>query len=240
MNQPDPTTDRERIAKALAGTALRPPYPHCLAMADAVLAVLPACPDPIECSHEAALGEAQARVERLALAFEVSGNEFIAEQIRAAVTGTEPAPVVPPAPTSDKAAALGLTPTEYRAHSHRAAVEAIRAALPGLYASVALRLEAALAAVPAAEEQPADAWDTPDARPGTTDHTLQRVKAAEEQPEIPGYEWCKCRSCWGWFVEEHPGEDLDELGRDLSWWSGLPEHRDAPAPPAVVPQPEEA
>ncbi|MCX5598381.1 hypothetical protein OOK29_09550 [Streptomyces phaeochromogenes] len=41
--------------------------------------------------------------------------------------------------------------------------------------------------------------------------------------------WCKCPSCWGWFAEEHPGEDLDELGRDLSWWSGLPEHRDAPA-----------
>lgn len=41
-------------------------------------------------------------------------------------------------------------------------------------------------------------------------------------------EWCKCRSCWGWFVWEHPGEDLDELGKDLSWWSGLLEHRDPP------------
>ncbi|MYW49604.1 hypothetical protein [Streptomyces sp. SID161] len=40
---------------------------------------------------------------------------------------------------------------------------------------------------------------------------------------------CKCRSCWGWFVEEHPSEDLDELGKDLSWWAGLPEHRDASA-----------
>lgn len=30
---------RDRYAKAIAGTALRPPFPHCLAMADAVLAV---------------------------------------------------------------------------------------------------------------------------------------------------------------------------------------------------------
>jgi len=50
-------------------------------------------------------------------------------------------------------------------------------------------------------------------------------------------EWCKCRSCWGWFVQEHPGEDLDELGKDLGWWSGLPVHRDAPA---GAQQPKEA
>lgn len=36
-------------------------------LADAVLAVLPACPDPIECGHEAALGEAQQQVRRLGL-----------------------------------------------------------------------------------------------------------------------------------------------------------------------------
>lgn len=50
-------------------------------------------------------------------------------------------------------------------------------------------------------------------------------------------EWCKCLSCWGWFVEEHPGEDLDELGRDLSWWSGLPVHRDPPEG-VVMPEPD--
>lgn len=61
--------------------------------------------------------------------------------------------------------------------------------------------------------------------------------AVEEQPTARG-EWCKCSSCWGWFVEEHPGEDLDELGRDLSWWSGLPEHRDAPTGVAVEEQPD--
>lgn len=40
------------------------------------------------------------RIERLALAFEVSGNEFIAERIRAAVTGVEPqgSDGKPPAP----------------------------------------------------------------------------------------------------------------------------------------------
>ncbi|MCX4571606.1 hypothetical protein OOK48_35385 [Streptomyces viridodiastaticus] len=54
--------------------------------------------------------------------------------------------------------------------------------------------------------------------------TNQTATDASETPR----QWCKCPSCWGWFVEEHPGEDLDELGTDLSWWSGLPEHRDAP------------
>ncbi|WP_405749264.1 hypothetical protein OG232_04195 [Streptomyces sp. NBC_01411] len=48
-------------------------------------------------------------------------------------------------PIADKAAALGLTATEYRARSHRSALDAVRAAMPGLYASVALRLEDALA-----------------------------------------------------------------------------------------------
>jgi hypothetical protein len=61
-------------------------------------------------------------------------------------------------------------------------------------------------------------------------------RMADETPQQQSRQWCKCRSCWGWFVEDHPGEDLDELGRDLSWWSGLPEHRDAPA---VVAQPDE-
>lgn len=60
----------------------------------------------------------------------------------------------------------------------------------------------------------------------------QETKPAHD--EAPG-QWCKCPSCWGWFVEDHPGEDLDELGRDLGWWSGLAEHRDAPA--GVVAQP---
>jgi hypothetical protein len=64
---------------------------------------------------------------------------------------------------------------------------------------------------------------------------LRRMADETRQPEAR--EWCKCPSCWGWFVEDHPGEDLDELGKDLGWWSGLPEHRDAPA---AAQQPEEA
>ncbi|MFG3660271.1 hypothetical protein [Streptomyces sp. NPDC047706] len=69
--------------------------------------------------------------------------------------------------------------------------------------------------------------------PGSKPHTEMHAEAdglrqlAEETPAAR--EWCKCSSCWGWFVEEHPGEDLDELGKDLRWWSGLPEHRDQPA-----------
>ncbi|MGW1784880.1 hypothetical protein ACWCQQ_38120 [Streptomyces sp. NPDC002143] len=47
--------------------------------------------------------------------------------------------------TAGKAAVLGITDTQYRARSHRAAVEAVRAAMPGLDASVALRVEDALA-----------------------------------------------------------------------------------------------
>ncbi|WP_262059692.1 hypothetical protein [Streptomyces sp. STR69] len=52
------TTDlaglREQIAKVLARTELNPPFPHCLAMADAVLAVLPASVDRATVLNEAA------------------------------------------------------------------------------------------------------------------------------------------------------------------------------------------
>jgi hypothetical protein len=45
---------RDRIARVLASAELKPPFPHCLAMADAVLAVLP---EPAE-AHRLALSEA--------------------------------------------------------------------------------------------------------------------------------------------------------------------------------------
>ncbi|MFF7485603.1 hypothetical protein ACFZBC_08905 [Streptomyces luteogriseus] len=35
----------------------------------------------------------------------------------------------------------------------------------------------------AAEAQPVEAWDVPDARPGTTDHTLTQRHAAEAQQD---------------------------------------------------------
>ncbi|MEU1273032.1 hypothetical protein [Streptomyces sp. NPDC005799] len=47
---------RDRIVKVLAATELKPPWPHCLAMADAVLSVLPAPAD-----QGAALREAEQR-----------------------------------------------------------------------------------------------------------------------------------------------------------------------------------
>ncbi|MFJ3507841.1 hypothetical protein [Streptomyces luteogriseus] len=37
---------------------------------------------------------------------------------------------------------------------------------------------------PAAEAQPAEAWDVPDARPGTTDHTLTQRRAATVDPAM--------------------------------------------------------
>lgn len=42
--------------------------------------------------------------------------------------------------TADKAATAGMTPAEYRAASHRAAVEEVRAAVRGMYAETAFRI----------------------------------------------------------------------------------------------------
>lgn len=64
---------------------------------------------------------------------------------------------------------------------------------------------------------------------GDCERLEQPAVVAAVAGEEPAGEWCKCRSCWGWFVEDHPGEDLDELGKDLGWWAGLPVHRNAPA-----------
>ena len=58
------------------------------------------------------------------------------------------------ATTGDKAAALGMTPREYRAASHRAAEEQIREAVQGLYAEVGFRVLDALDARPVVGEQP--------------------------------------------------------------------------------------
>lgn len=76
---PAPATDqavvgqadlRDRIATVLAGTALKPPFPHCLAMADAVLAVLPPPADRPAVLREAAtaIEAEQAREEATAWA----------------------------------------------------------------------------------------------------------------------------------------------------------------------------
>lgn len=57
--------------------------------------------------------------------------------------------------TADRAAALGMTPTEYRAHSHRTAVQQIREAARGLYFETGMRVLDALDTAPAvADTQP--------------------------------------------------------------------------------------
>ncbi|MFF0736839.1 hypothetical protein ACFYVK_35160 [Streptomyces chartreusis] len=81
------------------------------------------------------------------------------------------------------------------------------------------------------------AYFSPRRRYALADAVLAVLPPPADEAQQPDTEtprkWCKCRSCWGWFVEDHPGEDLDELGRDLAWWSGLPVHRDAPSTAAV-------
>ncbi|MGW0566119.1 hypothetical protein [Streptomyces tauricus] len=70
MPHPEPVADRallrQRIASALAGTTLRPPVQHSLAMADAVLAVLPVPADQAAAIRRAALREAADRYTKLA------------------------------------------------------------------------------------------------------------------------------------------------------------------------------
>lgn len=66
-----------------------------------------------------------------------------------------------PATTADKAAELGMTPADYRAASHRAAVEQVRAAAQRLYAGTALRVLAALDEEQSAAVDPAHAPGMP-------------------------------------------------------------------------------
>ncbi|MGW5928044.1 hypothetical protein ACWF2L_17610 [Streptomyces anulatus] len=64
-----------------------------------------------------------------------------------------PAAGVQQTTTADRAAALGMTPTEYRQHSHTTAVQQIQAAAKGLFAGTAIRVMDALEE-PAAGVQP--------------------------------------------------------------------------------------
>lgn len=71
--------DRDRIADAVVPLLLDT-LPKVIArargyeIADVVLSVLPACSDPIECSHEAALAEAQQETRRLGLMVDEYGQ----------------------------------------------------------------------------------------------------------------------------------------------------------------------
>lgn len=86
--------------------------------------------------------------------------------------------------TADRAAALGMTDTEYRAQSHQAAVAAIRAALPGLYASVGFRVEDALA----------EAQQQPETRDAIARVRALHVPSSYPNPDGPG-EITYCLGC---------------------------------------------
>ncbi|MFD9444983.1 hypothetical protein [Streptomyces sp. NPDC060001] len=226
MNQPDPTTDRRnRYAQALH--AQMPGCEHdihghdCRTLADAVLAVADAEQAAVRatvciCGHDG-----QRHFEDACLVCDC-GDYLTGEAAREVIERWRTAAVQARA---DRAAD--------RQQIIEALYEARRPGLGGMSEADAVAYMAdavlrRLAAVPAAEEQPADAWDVPDARPGTTDHTLQRVKAAEEQPdnETPD---APPR-------EPHPTEaDQRHALTVLARIQG----RDA-AGPAVVPQPEDA
>lgn len=67
-----------------------------------------------------------------------------ARELRAVLADDAAAGVQPPTTTADRAAALGMTPTEYRQHSHTTAVQQIQAAAQGLFAGTAIRVADAL------------------------------------------------------------------------------------------------
>jgi len=82
---------RDRIAEAAQnGPTWLLPRSLAEEIADAVLAVLPAttdraaCPDPIECGHEAALGQAQQEIRRLGLMVDeyAAGARGLSEKLR--------------------------------------------------------------------------------------------------------------------------------------------------------------
>lgn len=140
----DNTPLRERIATALARTTLKPPYLHCLVMADAVLAELPPPADRGAVLHGAVVALERHLEnffrewpdERQSSPWVHGWTDAMAELRHLAAEAQQQGGT-----TADKAAALGLTDTEYRARSHEAAVAAVRAAIPGMYAAVGFRLE---------------------------------------------------------------------------------------------------
>ncbi|MER6601140.1 hypothetical protein [Streptomyces parvus] len=96
-----------------------------------------------------------------------------ADAVLAVLADDAAAGVQPPTTTADRAAALGMTPTEYRQHSHTTAVQQIQAAAQGLFAGTAIRVADALkepATPPAASAAPEERA----ARP--TRHTTKETR----------------------------------------------------------------
>ncbi|MEU2403365.1 hypothetical protein ABZ609_03430 [Streptomyces rubiginosohelvolus] len=68
----------------------------------------------------------------------------LADAVLAVLAGEAAAGAHHPVTTADKAAVLGMTPTEYRQHSHNTAVQQIRSASRGLFAGTAIQVWDAL------------------------------------------------------------------------------------------------
>ncbi|MGW6600505.1 hypothetical protein [Streptomyces sp. NPDC055036] len=72
--------------------------------------------------------------------------------------------------TADRAAALGMTPTEYRTHRHHTAVEQIRTAAQGLLVETGARVLHALGTAPVVTEEPETAEQCTDREETERDH----------------------------------------------------------------------
>ena len=79
------------------------------------------------------------------------GKHWAADLLRRMAAEAQPTPVES---TADRAAALGMSPTEYREHSHTIAVQQIRDAAQGLFAGTAIRVMDALEELAAEAQQP--------------------------------------------------------------------------------------
>ncbi|MER6183072.1 hypothetical protein [Streptomyces sp. NPDC001652] len=138
---------------------------------EALLAAAPAvAPSPPATDRATLLAELITNAE------EWDGHITVQELRRMAAEAQQQKPI-----TADKAAALGMTDAEYRAHSHRAAVDAIRAAIPGLYATVGLRVEDVLADAPAVGARQPDT-ETQDSLPDRLEAALTERFTSQGNP----------------------------------------------------------
>lgn len=134
--------------------------------------------------------------------------------------------------TADKAAALGLTDTDYRARSHAAAVATIRAAIPGMYAHVGFRLEDVLNE--ADEVQP----------PETQAHEPTHTWTVESPRRDNWASWGTTYDDRDWALEsyEHSTKNAParpfRLVRATTTYTIEAEHTPPTARPAVGEQPE--
>lgn len=164
------------------------------------------------------------------------GDEFGDEDEAALETlrrvAAEEQPAETQGTTTDKAAALGLTDTDYRARSHAAAVATIRAAIPGMYAHVGFRLEDVLNE--ADEVQP----------PETQAHEPTHTWTVESPRRDNWASWGTTYDDRDWALEsyEHSTKNAParpfRLVRATTTYTIEAEHTPPTARPAVGEQPE--